>query len=375
MSGGRRIAVAMSGGVDSSTAAAILKSRGYDLVGFSMQLWDQTRSGPESTEAKAGRCCSLDDLYDARGVAARLGFPFYVVNFQEAFEQTVVRQFVESYREGLTPSPCVLCNSRMKFDHLVRMADEVDAEGVATGHYARVDQDTATGRWRLLRGRDRSKDQSYFLFELTQNQLSRATFPLGDLEKTEVRRLARELGLDVADKPDSQEICFIPDGDYAGFIERHYREITGDSLAGDLGGGDIVDESGRVLGSHPGVHHFTVGQRRGLGVSGAEPLYVIRLDPESRQVVAGGRSQLASRRCRVTRTNWVSIPEPEGPVRVQAQIRSRHKEADAVCHPAGAGEFEVEFDAPQLAVTPGQAIVLYQGDLVLGGGWIARDCS
>ncbi len=366
-----RIAVAMSGGVDSSTAAALLKDEGYDLVGFSMQLWDQKRNGAD--EPVVSRCCSLDDLYDARGVAARLGFPYYVVNFQKEFERRVVKGFIESYRDGYTPSPCVLCNSHLKFDHLIRMAEEVNAGRVATGHYARVALDEDTGRYLLLRARDRNKDQSYYLFALTQEQLSKAMFPLGEFGKAEVRQIARRHGLEVAEKPESQEICFIPDGDYAGFIERHYDDVVGRTNAEDpFPAGDIVDSGGQVLGRHGGIHHYTIGQRRGLGISNAEPLYVIELRPERRQVVVGERGELCRSSCRVVKPNWVSIQAPSGEIRVSAKIRSRHPDAPAIAAPLEDGSVFVEFDDPQLAISPGQACVFYQEDRVVGGGWIAR---
>jgi tRNA-specific 2-thiouridylase len=368
--------MAMSGGVDSSTAAAILKSRGCDLIGFSMQLWDQKRNGAPDDEVRSGRCCSLDDLYDARSVAARLGFPYYVVNLQQEFQQTVVRNFIESYRDGLTPSPCVLCNSHMKFDRLVRLAEEVDATHVATGHYARISRDEASGRFLLLRGMDRGKDQSYFLFELTQEQLSRALFPLGELTKTEVRRIARSYGLDVAEKPESQEICFIPDGDYASFIERHYEDVLGTPReAGSFPAGEIVDSEGRQLGRHGGIHHFTIGQRRGLGIAHSEPLYVLDIRRETNQVVVGVKSQVGGRSCRIVRTNWISIPSLDRPMRFLAKIRSRHMESQATVSPADDGSALVEFDTPQPAISPGQACVLYEGERVVGGGWISRPRS
>jgi tRNA-uridine 2-sulfurtransferase len=369
-----RIAVAMSGGVDSSTAALILGEAGWDLVGFSMKLWDQNRNGYQKADFQSGGCCSPEDFQDARKVAARLKIPYYVVDFQKEFEQTVVRAFIENYRDGYTPSPCVLCNSHMKFDRLMRMACDVQASHVATGHYARTMYDEETGRYRLLRAADANKDQSYFLFELSQAQLAKAVFPLGDLSKAEVREIARRKGLFVADKSESQEICFIPDGDYAAFIEYHYNRIIPPAgMENPFASGTIVDMNGRILGVHSGIHRFTIGQRRGLGIAHPSPLYVLELRPREKEVVVGERAQLSKRRCRVVRPNWISLVRLSEPLRIKAKIRSRHPEAPAMISPMDDGSVEVSFDDPQPAVSPGQACVFYQEDTVVGGGWIERE--
>src|SRR5438093_264678 len=282
-----RIAVAMSGGVDSSAAAAILKEQGHELVGFTMQLWNQRRglSVDENGEPLPSRCCSLDDVYDARRVAEELGFPFYVLNLEKEFERDVVQPFVNSYLNGETPIPCVACNSRLKFASLDKLATSLGCEKVATGHYARVEFDEAANRYRLLRGRDPQKDQSYFLWELTQDQLSRALFPLGELSKSDARQAARDNRLAVAEKKESQEICFVPDGDYAGFIDRY---LEAEQQTGRLPGKcELVTTTGEVIGAHAGVHRYTIGQRRGIGIAQARPLYVVNIDAKKNRVVVG----------------------------------------------------------------------------------------
>jgi len=362
----------MSGGVDSSTAALLLKDAGCDPVGFSMQLWDQRRNceGAEIAAVRATRCCSIDDLYDAREAAARIGIPCYVVDFQKEFEDSVVRPFVEEYRRGRTPSPCIHCNSRLKFDHLTRMAEDAGAACIATGHYARVARSEQNSRFLLLEALDKNKDQSYFLFGLTQEQLSRAMFPLGSLTKQEVREIARRHGLPTAEKAESQEICFVPDGDYAAFVEK-YRPNDGSAPAPAPPPGKIVDSEGRVLGIHNGIHHYTIGQRRGLGIAHSEPLYVLEIQPEENIVVVGERRLLGRSRCLVEQLNWIAIPNLTEPLRVTAKIRSRHTPAPALIEPYEDGSVKVTFDSPQAGVTPGQACVFYLDEIVLGGGWIS----
>ena len=367
-----KIAVAMSGGVDSSAAAAILKDAGHELVGFTMQLWNQRRglSVDEHGEPLPSRCCSLDDVYDARRVAEELGFPFYVLNLERDFERDVVEPFVKSYLEGETPIPCVACNSRLKFASLDRLARSLGCDKVATGHYARVVHDEAARRYRLLRGRDARKDQTYFLWELTQGQLAHAMFPLGEMEKAEVREAARGAKLYVAEKKESQEICFVPDGDYAGFIDR-YLEAEGRETQAP-GRGEIVDARGHVLGEHGGIHRYTVGQRRGLGLSRELPLYVVRVEAEANRVVVGHEDELLSAEFDAAGVNWVAFDEPAVGLRADVRVRYRHTEAPALITPLGAGRVRVRFDEPQRAVTPGQATVFYRGEEVVGGGWIVK---
>jgi tRNA-uridine 2-sulfurtransferase len=354
----------MSGGVDSSVAAALLAEQGHDVIGLSMQLYDV--SGQSEGQTSFGSCCSIDDLHDARRVAAAINIPHYILNFERQFNEQVVSNFVHEYVSGRTPLPCAHCNSDLKFATLAERARGFGADAVATGHYARVERDPGTGRYLLKRGVDPGKDQSYFLFSLTQEQLAYAVFPVGDRPKQAVRDYARHRGLPVADKPDSQEICFIPDDDYAAFIgTRAAMPRTG----------EIVDERGRVLGKHTGIHRFTVGQRKGLGLSGSPsggasaPLYVLALRPADQQVVVGPRSALEQTTLTASGVNWV-VEAPSASMRVAAQIRHRHEPAVATVRSLGGAHAEVVFDTPQIALTPGQAVVFYEGDTVVGGGWI-----
>ena len=363
----------MSGGVDSSAAAAILKEQGHELIGFTMQLWDQRRgiNVDENGDPLPSRCCSLDDVYDARRVAEELGFPFYVLNLERDFERDVVQPFVTSYLNGETPIPCVACNSRLKFASLDRLALSLGCEKVATGHYARVEFDAASNRYRLLRGLNEQKDQSYFLWELTQAQLSRALFPLGEMSKPEAREAARQHGLKgVAEKKESQEICFVPDGNYAGFIDRYLEaEDESDRLPG---AGEIVDTAGRVVGQHEGIHRYTIGQRRGIGIAQQRPLYVISINADTNRVVVGSDEELLSNEFTAAGVNWISLDNPSTPVRAEVRVRYRHTAAPATITPLPDARAHVVFDEPQRAITPGQATVFYRGEEVVGGGWIVR---
>lgn len=368
-----KLAVAMSGGVDSSAAAAILKEQGHDLVGFTMQLWNQRRgiSVDENGDPLPSRCCSLDDVYDARRVAEELGFPFYVLNLEREFERDVVQPFVASYLNGETPIPCVSCNSRLKFASLDRLAESLGCDKVATGHYARVEYDEAANRYRLFRGRNLDKDQSYFLWELTQGQLSRALFPLGEMSKPEVRDVARANSLAVAEKKESQEICFVPDGNYAGFIDRYLAAEDSDHrLPGE---GEIVSASGEVMGHHAGIHHYTIGQRRGIGIAHEKPLYVINIDAPKNQVVVGSQDELLSREFTAAVVNWIAFDEPTAEIRSEVRVRYRHAPEPATITPMVDDRVRVVFDEPQRAITPGQTTVFYRGDEVVGGGWIVKN--
>src|SRR6202046_5140490 len=370
MSDLKTIAVAMSGGVDSSTVAAIVRAEGHNVIGLTVQLWNQRRLAGHEGMPKAvkGRCCSLDDVYDARRVAEHIGIPYYVVNHEERFEREVVRPFVSEYLSGRTPIPCSLCNNHLKFDQLHVVARQIGADLVATGHYARVEYSDVSGRWLLKRPADRSKDQTYFLFGLTQEQLSRTLFPLGGMNKPEVRELARKHGLALAEKPDSQEICFVPGGDYKRFIDAYLAE-SGEALPDTAG--ELVTASGEVIGEHSGVHNFTVGQRKGLGVATGSPLYVIQINGADKQVVVGRDGHLYWGELRARRLNLIAVDDLREPKRVSVKIRHRHEGAAAMLEKLADDEILVTFDQPQRAITPGQAAVFYDGDIVVGGAWIA----
>jgi len=355
---GVRVVVAMSGGVDSSVVAALLADQGAQAIGVSMRLYKTGDDGP------AKGCCSPDDLYDARSVASSLGMPFYVVNYEDDFESRVIEHFVAEYKQGRTPSPCVLCNDHLKFDTLLGLTDSVGAVSLATGHYARIEQDE-TGRYRMLRGVDRKKDQSYFLFGMKREVLPRISFPLGGLEKHEVRALAERFGLPTAQKAESQDLCFVGGGHYLDFLEKRLSQE--DKIPGQF----VHVETEEVLGEHDGIHQYTVGQRRGLRIGGtAEPLYVVGICPDTGRVSVGEKPALLSNECIIARCNWLAFESLDAPVEAEVQVRYRHKGVPALVEPLGDGRARIVFDKPEAAISPGQAAVVYRDDEVLGGGWI-----
>jgi len=357
-----RIVVGMSGGVDSSVAAALLVERGFEVIGVTMRVWPWKDS--DDPARRFGSCCGSEAVDDARRVARELGIPYYVLNMEAEFDRAVIGPFADAYRSGRTPVPCVACNVNLKYGSLLARARAWDAAGVATGHYARVTRDATSGRWLLRRGRDARKDQSDFLWPLDQAQLAAAHFPVGDLDKDEVRAHARRLGLVTADKPESQEICFVPDDDYRGFLRRRDP--------GMFRPGPIVDAEGRVLGTHAGIAGYTVGQRRGLGVGQGRALYVTDIDAGANRLTVGPAAGLERDRLTATDVNFIACAPPREPLRVEARIRHGHRPAPATVVAAGAGRAEVVFDEPQRAITPGQSVVWYRDDLVIGGGVIAR---
>jgi tRNA-specific 2-thiouridylase len=358
----QRVVVAMSGGVDSSTAAWVLKEKGYEVIGATMciGMMDQARGG-------LARCCGLADIEDARRVALQLGIPFYVFHLREVFEKEVIQYFCEEYMKGRTPNPCILCNEKIKFGYFLEKALELEADWIATGHYARLDFDEMNGRYLLRKGTDRRKDQSYVLFSLTQEQFHHTLFPLGNLLKEEVRKKALQLGLPVHDKPESQEVCFIQESSYHSFLTERLKE--------SIESGPILDKDGKVLGRHKGIPFYTIGQRRGLRLAKGKPVYVIGIDREKNAIIVGGEEEVYSDTFQVDSVHWIVSPPMNSSMNAKVKIRYNHPGSEATLSPKRRDEVEVRFKIPQKAITPGQAAVFYDGETVLGGGWIRKVLS
>lgn len=357
----KRVVIGMSGGVDSSVAAYLLKQQGYDVIGVTMQIWQD--KSKEAFEREGG-CCSLSAVEDARRVCAKIDIPFYVMNFKEVFEKMVIDYFVEEYLTGRTPNPCIACNKFIKFDALLERAKALEAEYVATGHYARVLYDECRKRYIIRRSAALDKDQTYVLYNLTQDQLRHILMPLGDYKKGQVREIARELDLRTANKPESQEICFVEDNDYGRFINERVGK--------DIKPGYFVDTQGRKLGAHKGIVHYTVGQRKGLGIALGKPMYVVEIIPDKNLVVLGDESEVFSNELVASKMNYISFEKLEGPINVKAKIRYSAREAEATVIPIDNEKVRVVFKEPQRAITPGQAVVFYQEDLLVGGGTIEK---
>lgn len=355
----KKVMIGMSGGVDSSVAAAILKQEGYEVTGITMKIWPEDQGG----ERPEGGCCSLSAVDDARRVAFQLDIPYYVLNFQDIFEDRVIRYFVDEYQRGRTPNPCIACNRYVKFDALLKKAVSMGIDYIATGHYARISKDPATGRMLLKKSVTEKKDQTYALYNMTQEQLSRTLMPIGDYDKETVRKIAADLGFDIADKPDSQEICFVPDNQYGGFVCSRMEKLPVP--------GKFVDTAGNILGVHKGIVHYTVGQRKGLGSFG-KPMYVVRIDAETNTVVLGEAGEEYSMGLIASDLNWIAFDRPTSPMRVSAKVRYTAKETEAVITPLEDGTLRVDFPTPQRAITPGQSVVFYDREIVLGGGVIDR---